>query len=60
MHIDKLIAAQNRHAATSNPTIVTPANEVHHPIDPLTRLQADFAKRFSKPEDKRCVGECGE
>lgn len=50
MHIDKLIAAQNRYAATSNPTIITPANEVHQPIDPLTRLQADFAKRFGKPE----------
>jgi len=54
MHIEKLIAAQNRYAARSNP------NEVYHPIDPLTRLQADYAERFGKPEDKRCVGNCGE
>lgn len=60
MHIEKLIAAQNRHAAKSVPVIATKANEVHQPIDPLTRLQADFAKRFGKPEDKRCVGNCGE
>jgi hypothetical protein len=50
MHIEKLIAAQNRHAAQSVPALSKPTNEVHQPIDPLTRLQADFAKRFGRPE----------
>lgn len=53
MHIEKLIAAQNRHAAGSgNPSVICkPTNEVHQPIDPLTRLQADFAKRFGNKEN---------
>ena len=37
-------------------SLTVPSNEVHRQIDPMERLQADFAERFSPRVNERCVG----